>query len=170
MADMEQVLHFFANARFLRLLDEAGRRRLLADAKALTFQDGETVVREGDPGDALYIIVDGVAAVEAEDMGAARAVAELTDGSFFGEIGVITDQPRSATVRARGRLQVMRIPKARVLQVLKDYPRVREMMAKVGVARTEDTMEKMSLAGELPAAGGGVLPDPEDPQEDPEED
>jgi CRP-like cAMP-binding protein len=170
MADMEQVLHFFANARFLRLLDEAGRRRLLADAAALTFQDGETVVREGDPGDALYIIVDGVAAVEADDMGTARAVAELTDGAFFGEIGVITDQPRSATVRARGRLQVLRIPKARVLEVLQDYPRVREMMAKVGVARTEDTMEKMSLAGDLSLNGEGVIADSDEPQADGEED
>ena len=143
MSDLEQSLRFFANAKFLRLLDETGRRRLLEHASAMAFEDGDTVVREGDPGDALYIIVDGVASVVADDMGTPKPVAELTDGAFFGEIAVITNQPRSASVVAHGKLSVMRIPKGVVLEVLKDYPKVRELVAKVGVMRTEDTLEKM---------------------------
>jgi CRP-like cAMP-binding protein len=142
-SDLEQSLRFFANAKFLRLLDESGRRRLLTKAEAQTFQDGQVVVREGEPGDALYIIVDGVASVCADNLGTPRPVAELTDGAFFGEIAVISSQPRSATVTARGALSVLKIPKNVVLEVLKDFPKVRELVAKVGVLRTEDTLEKM---------------------------
>ena len=143
MADIEETLRFFSNARFLRMLDSEGRRRLLASAEPVTYQDAETIVAEGEPGDALYIIVNGLASVVADDLGQEKEVAELTDGAFFGEMAVITDQPRSASVRARGDLSALKIPKQAVLDILADYPKVREVVAKIGLARTEDTMEKM---------------------------
>ena len=143
MADLEGVLRFFSNARILRLLDNPGRQRLLDAAEAVTYSDGEVVVREGDPGDALFIIVDGLASVVADDMGSPKAVAELTDGAFFGEMAVITNQPRSATVKANGKLNVFRIPKEAVLEILEDYPKAKEIVAKTGVARTEETMGKL---------------------------
>ncbi|HOX43678.1 MAG TPA: cyclic nucleotide-binding domain-containing protein [Myxococcota bacterium] len=143
MPDLEQTLRFFANARFLRMLDTEGRKRLLAAAEALRFQDGQVVVREGEPGDALYIIVAGLAAISADNLVAEKQLGELGDGQFFGEMAVITSQPRSATVTARGPLEVLRIPRDQVLAILKDYPKVKEVVAKIGVARTEDTLEKM---------------------------
>ncbi len=141
--DIDQTLRFFSNARFLRMLDSAGRRRLLDAAEARTYADGDTVMAEGEPGDALFIIVNGIASVVADDLGSEKEVAELTDGAFFGEMGVITDQPRSATVRARGDLSLLRIPKQAVRAILEDYPKVKEVVAKIGLARTEDTMGKM---------------------------
>ncbi len=141
--DIDQTLRFFSNARFLRMLDSDGRRRLLDAAEARTYSDGQTVMAEGEPGDALFIIVNGIASVVADDLGSEKEVAELTDGAFFGEMGVITDQPRSATVRARGDLSVLRIPKRAVRAILEDYPKVKEVVAKIGLARTEDTMGKM---------------------------
>ena len=54
---------------------------------------------EGDPGDALYVIVEGEVAVQAE--GPPRVeMARLGAGSFIGEVALMTDQPRSATVTA----------------------------------------------------------------------
>jgi CRP-like cAMP-binding protein len=141
--DLDQTLRFFANARFLRMLDTEGRKRLLAVAEARRFQDGQVVVREGEPGDALYIIVAGLAAVSADNLGTEKPLGELADGQFFGEMAVITSQPRSATVTARGELDVLRIPKEQVLAILQDYPKVREVVAKIGLARTEDALEKM---------------------------
>lgn len=125
------------------MLDTEGRKRLITAAEALTFQDGQVIVQEGDPGDALYLIVSGIASVSADDMGTLKPVAELTDGAFFGEMAVITDQPRSATVTAHGRLSVLRIPKDAVRAILEDYPKVREVVTKIGLARTEDTMDKL---------------------------
>jgi CRP-like cAMP-binding protein len=143
MTDLEQTLRFFSSAHVLRELDEAGRRRMIDASEAITFPDGAEVVREGEPGDALYIIVEGIASVFSDDLGTQKAIAELTDGTIFGEMAVITSQPRSATVTARGELKVLKIPKNSVLDILKDYPKVRELVARIGLARTEDTMEKM---------------------------
>ncbi len=143
MSDLEQTLRFFSNARVLRMLDHDGRQRLIGSAEPLTFKDGSTVMQEGDPGDALFIIVDGIASVVVDDLGTPKPVAELTDGAIFGEMAVITNQPRSATITARGELSVLKIPKEAVLEILNDYPKLKEMIAKIGLARTEDTMEKM---------------------------
>jgi len=57
---------------------------------------GETVVREGDPGDSLCIIVEGTVEVDTDD----RVVARMTAGDFFGEISLFDGKPRSATVVA----------------------------------------------------------------------
>ncbi len=141
--DLEQSMHFFSNARVLKLLDDAGRKRLLQAAEALTLPDGAVLVREGEAGDALFLIVSGIASVSIDNFGESKPVAELTDGAFFGEMAVITNQPRSATVIARGELAVLKIPKQQVQEILADYPKMKELVAKVGLARTEDTMDKM---------------------------
>ena len=141
--DLEQSMHFFSNARVLKLLDDPGRKRLLQAAEALTLPDGAVLVREGEAGDALFLIVSGIASVSIDNFGESKPVAELTDGAFFGEMAVITNQARSATVIARGELAVLKIPKQQVQEILADYPKMKELVAKVGLARTEDTMDKM---------------------------
>ncbi len=62
----------------------------------VTYPSGATVVREGDPGDALYIIVEG----SVEVLTGGRVVAQMTAGDFFGEISLFDKEPRSATVVA----------------------------------------------------------------------
>ncbi len=62
----------------------------------VAYPSGATVVREGDPGDALFIIVEG--SVEVRTGG--RVVAQMTAGDFFGEISLFDREPRSATVVA----------------------------------------------------------------------
>ena len=65
-------------------------------AEEVKYPSGATVVREGDPGDALCIIVEGK--VEVHTHG--RLVAEMTAGDFFGEISLFDGRPRSATIVA----------------------------------------------------------------------
>lgn len=62
--------------------------------REVTYPSGATVVREGDPGDALFIIVEGSVEVRA----GGRIVAQMTAGDFFGEISLFDGEPRSATV------------------------------------------------------------------------
>ena len=66
----------------------------------LTLQAGTTIVRQGGPAEKFFIIVDGIVDVIREDGDCARVVATLGPGEFFGEMAILRDMPRTATVRA----------------------------------------------------------------------
>jgi ATP-binding cassette subfamily B protein len=61
---------------------------------------GDVIVRQGAPADKFFIIADGEVEVLREDNGQTRTVAHLGKGQFFGEMAVLRDMPRTATVRA----------------------------------------------------------------------
>ena len=61
---------------------------------------GEVIVRQGAPADKFFIIADGEVEVIREDEGQARSVARLQRGQFFGEMAILRDMPRAATVKA----------------------------------------------------------------------
>jgi uncharacterized protein YhbP (UPF0306 family) len=71
-------------------------------AKLSTMQvkTGEVIVRQGAPADKFFIVVDGEVEVTREDDGQARSIARLRDGQFFGEMAILRDMPRAATVTA----------------------------------------------------------------------
>ena len=71
----------------------------------VTYPAGATVVQQGDPGDAMYVVVEGTAEVHRND----EVVAELKDRDYFGEISLIDGEPRSATVIAISDLVLLKL-------------------------------------------------------------
>jgi CRP-like cAMP-binding protein len=96
-----------------------------------------------------------------------KEVARLGPGMFFGEMAVISRQPRSASVETTQSSQLICFQREPVVHILRDYPKVREFLGSVGLARTEENINKM-----LEEDGGGLadllesddesLPQPED--------
>jgi len=83
----------------------------------------EVLFHEGDPGDALYVIVEGEVAVQAE--GPPRVeMARLGAGSFIGEVALMTEQPRSATVMATTDAELLRIDRKTLSMVLASHGEV----------------------------------------------
>lgn len=81
---------------------------------------GEVLFHEGDPGDALYVIVEGEVAVQAE--GPPRVeMARLGPGAFIGEVALMTDQPRSATISAVSDAELLRIDRQTLSGVLAEH-------------------------------------------------
>ncbi len=130
--------------RLFQVLDPAGQQRVLGSLETVAYQDGARIFEEGTAGDALYIIISGKVEVSADDLGEQKVLGHLGEGCMFGEMAVITNQPRSATVTAAGPVSAYRITKDTMLAVLKDYPRLKELIARVGVSRAEDTLGKLS--------------------------
>ena len=78
-----------------------------AQTTLLTFGDGETIVREGAAGDSMFVIASGRVIVRLE--GSRRDVASLGPGDYFGEMSMLTGDPRTATVVAAGDATVLEI-------------------------------------------------------------
>ncbi|KAK4036236.1 cAMP-dependent protein kinase type I regulatory subunit isoform X1 [Daphnia magna] len=105
---------------------EKWERYTVADAlEPCGFEDGETIVRQGEPGDDFYIIVEGRAVVMQQRSGGGSVDAEppvevghLGPSDYFGEIALLLDRPRAATVIAKGPLKCVKLDRARFERVL----------------------------------------------------
>ncbi|MBN2358973.1 MAG: cyclic nucleotide-binding domain-containing protein [Deltaproteobacteria bacterium] len=147
---------FAKQSKLFELLDDAGRKRMLEAAVSVRFGVGETIVCEGDTGDAMFVIRSGMVRVTAEALDGERQVATLGPGAVFGEIAVIGHEQRTATVRAEGEVELWRFDVAAIDAILADYPTVRELLARLGLRRSELTLEKL-------LESDTVITDDEDP-------
>ncbi len=91
------------------------------------FRKGEVVFRQGDPADRLYAIGRGEAEVVREDpVRGETLLARLGPGEFFGEMGILGNAPRMATVRAATDLDVLSIHRSHFGQLYSYLPTLRE--------------------------------------------
>jgi ATP-binding cassette subfamily B protein len=87
------------------------------------FSTGETIVREGEPGDRLYIVAQGHVEVAAQGAaGRSRRLAELRDGDYFGEVALLRDTPRRASVRALSPTSALVLARQPFMSLLRANP------------------------------------------------
>lgn len=91
-----QLEEQLASVPLLAGLDARVRRRLADVGKQRTYAAEDTIVREGSTGTALYIVLSGLARVER----AGEVIGQVSSGDFFGELALIEEHPRSASVVA----------------------------------------------------------------------
>lgn len=108
-ADAATAEAFLAQAELTAALDEAARRSLAAELEPVPLRSGEVLMREGDHGDALYFVVHGRlgALIDTED--GQRLVGRISPGSVVGELALIGDTPRLATVVALRDTELLRL-------------------------------------------------------------
>jgi len=94
-------------------------RKLVEQATFAEYSRGDSVIMKGGRADSLYVILGGSA--KARGKQASRA---LGIGDYFGELGILDDAPRSATVVATEELHVMRLPRESFLRLAQDDPAV----------------------------------------------
>ena len=101
-------------------LPSAALEALVEELQLISVEPGEVVFREGDPGDALYVIAEGEVSVQAE--GPPRVeMARMGPGTFLGEVALMTDQPRSATVIGVTAAELLRIDRGTLSRVLANH-------------------------------------------------
>ncbi|TMV68431.1 cyclic nucleotide-binding domain-containing protein [Thioclava sp. BHET1] len=106
----------------------AGLKLLAFTSDRVNYAPGETLFWQGDQGDAAYVILTGRADILISSGGTEIKVAEVGANSLVGEISILCDVPRTASVRAVTDLQTLRIQKEQFLKLMQDFP---EMMVQV---------------------------------------
>jgi len=102
----------FANIPFFHGLNKINLEKLKSTLEILNFKAGEVIFSEGDPGECMYVILDGkVQVFITDDKGSMRQVARLGKNETFGEMALLTGAPRSASVNAISDLTIIRISK-----------------------------------------------------------
>jgi small-conductance mechanosensitive channel len=120
--------------------------QLAAAAHRESYDHGEVLVREGDHGDSLFVIESGrvkVAKAEASLAGTLVDLARLGPGDFFGEMSLLTGEPRSATVTAEDGCEVLVLARQAVQPVLQADPTIAEALSRALAARAAETEAKL---------------------------
>jgi small-conductance mechanosensitive channel/CRP-like cAMP-binding protein len=105
-----------------RALDAEKIDRLARRMRMIIYGPGEVVLRQGDPGDSLYVVRAGSVAVQLGTNGAPKEVATLSAGQFFGEMSLMTGESRSATVVAKTDCECYIVDKEAFQEILQERP------------------------------------------------
>jgi CRP-like cAMP-binding protein len=150
-----------ARARILSSVDvfepltDQERERLAAAARDRLYGNGEAIVRQGEEGASLFVLTSGRAVVTVEPGG---EVAALITGDYFGEMSLLTGEPRTATVSARGDCRVFEVDADMFRQIAQANPRVLETVGQAAmVRRTELHSVRDAASAAAPQVNAGFL-------------
>jgi small-conductance mechanosensitive channel len=129
-ADRERLL---AGVDLFATLTDDQRRELAAATADKVFGNGEAIVREGAPGHSMFVVGTGVAVVRLE--ADAREIAVIEPGGYFGEMSLLTGEPRTATVVARGDTHVIEIDAELFRRLGSTHPHAIEQIGIAAVTR-----------------------------------
>jgi CRP/FNR family cyclic AMP-dependent transcriptional regulator len=126
---------------------EPATLKLLAfTGERMNFGAGQELFHQGDQGDAMYVILSGVADVLIDSPSGPIAVAVLQKNNFVGDMAVLCDVPRTATIKAREQLSTLRISKDMFYRLVAEFPQLAIEIMRELAHRLEDTNEKLRAA------------------------
>lgn len=130
---------FQRDNNLLALLDDAGIQKMARIAEHRVREDGERLIQQGDSGDGFYFLVEGQVKVTLAEKDDAE-VARIRAGGFFGEMALLSDRPRSASVWAVGPVTLLWFQRDRFVPLLDDYQMLQEVLSGVALKRTEENL------------------------------
>jgi CRP-like cAMP-binding protein len=126
---------------------EPSKLKLLAfTSERLTYHADQVLFHQGDPGDAAFIILSGAAEVVVDGPTGPLVVAELARNAILGEIAILCDVPRTATVKAKSELVVLRISKELFFKLITEFPQMGIEIMRVLADRLERTTHQLREA------------------------
>src|SRR5216684_1704800 len=131
---------------FLRDLRDEELRLLLPGVTAQQFGRGEVIVREGDNGNSLYIVRSGTVEVLAAKDGKQVHMRDLARPAFFGEMALMTGEPRTATIRARTDAELLELSRDGFTELFKAHPETASQIGEVIALRNTERRELLASA------------------------
>jgi len=126
---------------------EPSKLKLLAFAsERLTFRKGAELCRQGDAGDSAYIIIEGSVGIVVSTPNGDARVAEARENDIVGEIAILCDVPRTATVVADRDVEVLKISKELFFRMVEEFPRMAVEIMRELATRLEKTTGQLTRA------------------------
>jgi CRP-like cAMP-binding protein len=127
------------------------RKKLLAMLIPQEFAAGVLILEEGRTGDALYLIKKGEVEVFTRDvLGGILPLARLAEGDFFGEISLLTGRPRTASVKAQGDVELLRLQKPDFNRILSAHPEILTVLEESLRYRLGNKLMALGVFREIP--------------------
>jgi CRP/FNR family cyclic AMP-dependent transcriptional regulator len=143
---LKQEFELLRRVPFFAEIEPAKLKLLALMSERVAFDSGKQLCRQGDPADAAYLIIDGRADVIVETPGGPVVVATLGANEIVGEIAILTNVPRTATVRAKDRLITLRIAKEPFMRMVREFPNMALSIMQELAQRLESTNNQLSAA------------------------
>ncbi|SDM66193.1 Crp/Fnr family transcriptional regulator [Nonomuraea jiangxiensis] len=121
--DVQPVAAVLAEIPLFRVLGESGILSTARSGLARRYRPGQIIIHQGDPGESLYVLLDGLAKVVfTTEHGDEIVLNMLGRGDTFGEMALLDGSPRSASVVTVRPAWVFALPRARLLEMMREHP------------------------------------------------
>jgi CRP-like cAMP-binding protein len=112
----------------------------------VSYRPGDVLFKQGDPGDAAYVVLSGTADILVDAGADQIRVATIESNSIIGEIAILCDVARTATVKASAPLETLRIKKDQFIRLLAEFPEVAVEIMRVLADRLSRTTAELTEA------------------------
>ncbi|MFP4687621.1 MAG: cyclic nucleotide-binding domain-containing protein, partial [bacterium] len=137
-----QILDHLSQVKILQSMPPEDIARLVPRVEEIKVEEGDRIIREGESGDALYLIDSG----RVEVIRNGKSVATLQAGDAVGEMSLLTGEDRVATVIAREKTTFYKINKSDFDELIEVSPEMKKAVEKLLLERSEDLARKSMLS------------------------
>ena len=140
---LQQEVDLLRKIPMFAKIDPAKLKLLAFTSERISYVEGDVLFRQGDVGDAAFVIISGEAEVSIDTDKGPLVVARLRDHDFVGEIAILCDVPRTATVTARSKVEALRITKDLFFRMVKEFPEIAVEVMRELAQRVENTNTRL---------------------------
>ncbi|MGE0745097.1 MAG: cyclic nucleotide-binding domain-containing protein [Rhodospirillales bacterium] len=140
---LNQEVEILRNIPLFSKIEPSKLKLLAFTSERVTFRPGQELFHQGDPGDSAYIIIAGAADVVVSGATGDIVVAEVGKNDFVGEIAILCDVPRTATVKATTDLITLVISKELFFRLITEFPQMAIEIMRELAHRLEKTTEQL---------------------------
>jgi len=155
-ASLDSVMEVVGRTPIWSMLTQQELGALAARARRVVYCPGEPIVRQGDEGSSMFIILRGAVSVVLGDAhGHSQQVATIGAGGYFGEMSLLTGDPRTATVMAVAEVECVELQKDSVSEILRQRP---DLVNEITAILEKHLLELASVREQLNAASVAAKP------------
>jgi small-conductance mechanosensitive channel len=139
-----EIFERLSNVPIFAPLSDEETRKLASGSRVRVFAPDEPIVRQGQPGKSMFVVHKGAVKVQIEEESQTKTLNILREGDFFGEMGLLTGEPRTATVIAEEEAQVLEIDNLCLKPILEENPELVASFSRIVEERRAVLAEKKS--------------------------